>query len=651
MLKTEDNGQKGNLGAALSKAGVTGSQGNQNQNTNTGANTNSGFTANTNNAPRGFSALGFDIDTPIPLNNTGEVLTKFQRVMQELLDSYKQGTGAVETTLIPVERNDGVNNVPVSYLIVATQLRNNKEAGVGYQPLLLEGSIDSIGMSEAYVPGAPGGKVQILHTAGDADQPKVRKTIMEIVKNRFQTNNVFESIAMVVPKHFTENLSDPQRVKTLATRATYAAALALQTGAGMVRPLNLKDFVGGTDALQSKLSFDARSVQNIFHEPVRSDIKIDLISEPIQKSEIPGFGAAGGTRLATTSAFLDVIYQPKMATAQIAGLPSFGQTTPDMYKKFIPRVVLTMLQAERLMTLGGQMLALASAVAIRDRGMWMAAALPNRSLPANEIDMRDFGALNREVNFGGDPSQPGMPIDLKADSFTNAHLMTYLKAIFHEGNPVFAVDVSLRGPDTSYNGALAAADDGDEGAIKAILNAVNNMTNGEFEKLWPANGKITLQKGENIYLGHYTKVGGEVVDLRTADYVAMQNLVGANAPELVRDFSDTFLKTSYPEAQRMAARLEILKKVFPNLVITGQARRVSFTGLFIDTLVQAVEKVGVAMPLTGSTFLDTGTMDRAVGDFAAGLTTSDSSTLYSRTYAPNNNTGAVSGNQYAGGWR
>jgi hypothetical protein len=647
MIKDE-NTQPTALGNAMQNAGI--GKGNTNTNTNTNESA-GGFTASTNSAPRGFSALGFDINTAIPLNNTGEVLGKFQRAMQETIDGYKQDSSAVITTLIPVER-DGVNNVPVSYLVVATQLRNNKEAGVGYQALLLEGSIDGIATTEEYVPGAPGGKVTVQRTAGDADVPKVRKIIDDIVKNRFQTNVTFPAIAMVVPRHFTENnLGDPQRMKTLAARATYAAALQLQTGIAMVQPLNLKDFVGGTDALQAKLSFDARSVQNIFNEPVRSDMKIDLISEPIQKSDIPGFAGGASTRLTTASAFLDVIFQPKVMTAQIAGLPSFGTPTADSYRKFIPRIVLTMLQAERLMTLGGQMLALASAIAIRDRGMWMAAALPNRSIGANEIDMRDFGALNREVNFGGDPSQPGLPMDLKADSFTTAHLMTYLKGIFHEGNPVFAVDVSLRGPDTSYNGALAAADDGDENAIKAILNAVNNMSNGEFAKLWPANAKITLQKGENIHLGHFTKAGGEVVDARVLDTVAFYNLVGGTAPELVRDYSDTFLKTSYPEAQRMAARLEILKKVAPNLVITGQARRVSFTGIFIDTLVASMEKVGAAMPLTGSTFLDTGTSDRAVGDFAAGLTNADSSTVYSRQYSNTGGGAAVAGNQYTSAWR
>lgn len=641
----------GSLGQAMQSAGVHGKAAGQAQPDNN-TNTNTNFTSAPSGQKLGFASLGFGIEAPIPLNNTGEVLTRFQAAIQTLLDSYKQDTSPIQTTLIPVERGDGVNNLPVSYLIVATQLRSNKEVGVGYQALIIEGSIDNILTTEEYVPGAPGGKVTVERTAADADVPKVRETINNIVKARFQTDKVFPAIAMVVPKGFTENLDDPQRIKTLAGRVTYNAALALQIGAGLVKPLNLKDFVGGGDALQAKLSFDARSVQNIFNAPVASHAKIELISEPVTKTDVPGFGSSGGTRLAVVSAILDVIYQPKVQQASVAGLPMFGNPSPDMYKKFIPRVVLTMLQADRLMTIGGQMLALAAAVAIRERGLWMGMALPQRDLPANELDLRDFGALNREVNFGGDPNQPGAPMDIKADSFSTPALMSYLKAIFHDGNPVFAVDVSLRGPDTSYNGVLAAADDGDAGAEKAVLNAVNIMTNGEFEKRWVAGTPITLRKNENIHLGHFKKANGEVVDLRTIDnYVAVQNLVGGNAPEMVRDYSDTYLKTSYPEAQRMAARLVILRKLAPGLVITGTARRVSFNGKFIDVLVESMAAVGAAMPLTGNTYVDTGTADRAYGDFAAGLTSDASSGMYTRQYQGPAASGAVSGNQYANAWK
>jgi hypothetical protein len=652
MIKDE-NTQSTAMGQALSNAGATGKAAGQAQPDNSHA-ASAGFnpTATPSGKPMGFSSLGFGIDAPIPLNNTGEVLTSFQRAIQTLLDSYKQDTSPVVTTLIPVERNDGVTNLPVSYLIVCTQLRSNKEAGVGYQALIIEGSIDQILTTEEYVPGAPGGKVTVERTAADADVPKVRETVNNLVKARFQTEKVFPAIAMVVPKNFTENLTDPQRVKNLTARVTYAASLALHIGAGLVKPLNLKEFIGGGDALQAKLSFDSRSVQNVFNMPVASHAKIDLLSEPVAKSEVPGFGSGGSTKLATISAVLDVIYQPKTPSTSVAGLPMFGTPTADMYKKFIPRVVLTMLQADRLMTLGGQMLALAAAVSIRERGLWMGMALPQRDVPANEIDLRDFGVLNREVNFGGDPSQPGAPLDIKADSFTNGHLMTYLKTIFHDGNPVFAVDVSLRGPDTSYNGALAAADDGDPGAEKAVLNALNIMTNGEFARRWVEGTPVTLRKGENIHLGHYTKPNGEVVDLRTLDnYIAVQNLAGGSAPDLVRDYSDTYLKTSYPEAQRMAARLVILRKLAPNLVITGTARRVSFHGKTIDTLVEAMAAIQASIPVTGNTYVDTGTADRAVGDFLSGLTSADSSTVYSRQFAGAAASGAVGGNQYAGAWQ
>jgi len=652
-MAIKDDNQPTALGAAMANAGVKSNNSNQadtQQSSNTS--TDQGFT-NTgtgNNGKMSFSSMGMGLAAPIPLSNTSETLGKFQRAIQEVIDSYKQDTAAVQTTLIPVDRHDGAIGVPISYLIVAVQLTKNREAGVGYLPLIIEGSIDPIPVTEEYVAGAPGGKVQVLRTAGDADVPAVREKIHKIVMARFQTDKAYPAIGMVVPRDFTDNLNDPLALKNLASRASYAAAIALQTQLG-TKPLNLADYIGGADTLQARLSLDSRPVMNLFKQPVRSDMKVTVVSEPVAKQQVPGFSATGGTEIANTSAFVNVIYQPKNVAQSIPGFSSMTQPSPDMYMKYLARIVLTDLRAERIQTIGGQLLALVSAISLRNNDLWKAAFLPRRDIDPNQLDLRDVGVLNQEVNFGGDPNVPGPVMDIKADSFGTPQLMTFLRAIFHPG-VVFAVDVSLRGPDTSYNGVLAAADDGDAGAIAAIKNAANALTNGEFLKIFPANGEITLKKGENIHLGYYRAANGEVRDLRDVDdYLTIMALFGKSAPNLVRDYSDSYLKTAYPEAQRMAGRLEVLKQAAPNLVVTSTARRVTFAGVFIDSLVQAVEKVGAAMPITGNAYLDTGTADRAVGDFSSGLTSAASSVLFTRAPVGGQANNSAPGNQFAGIWR
>jgi len=642
----DDNTQTA-LGAAMNKAGAS-SQGQQPQQ----PQSNQNYVPPAGNqqqqpANRGWASLGADIQYAIPLNSTSETLAKFTKSLQDVIDGHRSDTSQVDVTLIPVDRNDGANGVPISYLIVATRLKANKDAGVGYQALIIEGSIDAIATTEEYVPGAPNGKVTVTRTAGDADVPAVRETINKIVQRYFQTDRTFGAIAMVVPRTFTDNLVDVASLKNLASQASYNAALALQVRLG-VQPLNVANFIGGGDALQAKLSLDPRPVPNLFNQPVRSDIKLQLISEPTAKSTIPGFGPTGSTLLAEISAYVEPIYQPKLP--QVNGLPNmpmFGGPTPDMYRKYIPRIVLTEMRSERLRTIGGQLLALVAAISLRNNDTWLATFMPNRSIPAGEIDLHDIGALNLEVNYLGDPTVRGEPFDIRADNVNTPALMAYMRAIFHEG-VVFAIDVSTRGPDTAYNGALAAADDGDTAAINAVLEAANHLSNGNFANMWPKDGEVTLKKGETIYLGHYRRANGELRDLRELqDYLAMMNLLGRTAPDLVRDFSDTFLQTQYPEPMRLAARLEIMRKVDPALVVTGTARRVTLTGMFTDILPKAIAKTNVSIPLTGNTHLDTGTADRAVGNFGAGLVAGGTFDMYNRTVNTQNPVGATGGNTFA----
>lgn len=607
---------------------------------------------NQSNEPLSFAMLGTDITKAIPLSQSGEALARAQKAIQQTIDSYKEEGRQINTTLIAVDMNEMGGAIPVSYLVLAVEMTKAGKRGVGYQPIIIEGSIEKPMPVDEFIQGVPGGKVQVMKFVSDADNMQVRNTIAQIVADRFGTNEVYGALALVLPRDF--NLDDQMMVKTFTSNVAYAAALELQRHNGL-QPLNLAAFANSKDTLAVKLSFDPRQVTNLVGHPVISHIKLDLVAEPVNKQQNQVFGGlAPSTLLARSSAFIDVIYEPaQRPQAVVPGMAQFSAPTPDMWQKYVPRCVLTNLEAERLRTLEGQLMALAGALGIRNNNAWMGTFLPDRT-PGQEVDIRDVGALNIEANWLQDPNVTGAPLDIKADSFTTGNLMQYLSAIFRRSADgttglAFAIDILERGPDTWYNGVLAAADDGDPDAIRAIIVAADNLTGGAFSQIFPAGADITRRMGERVHMGYYKNRNGEVRDIRDIGYIAMMNIFGVSNLDLVRDYSDTVVKTSFPEAQRLAARATIIEKVTGNAVFTGMARRVTLTKEFTDALVQAVEATRVRMPIQAP-YLDTTTQERGVGNFAGSLVGTGTSQLYNRTFNTPANPAAAGGQQFTNRW-
>jgi hypothetical protein len=595
---------------------------------------------------KSFSQMGSAVRRAMPLSGAGEALARTQKVMLEAIEAQKDGSQAVEATLLALDPQQ-YTGLPIGYLVMCVQMVDNTRLGVGYQPIIIDASLDNISAAEITVNGQ---KVEVLRTAENADTDQVRDIVHAAVCDRFGTDQAFGAMAMVLPRIF--NLDDKLHVKNLTAQSAFAAAIELQRHTGLLEPLDLTEFGSADETLITNLNFDGEQELNLVDQPTRGDIKIGLVSEPTNRNSqqnVLSLGSGAAVELARSQAFVDFVYQPKIDPNTIYTAGTWGNNmgvNPDVWRKFIPRIIFTDLRAERLTTLGGQLLALASALGVRNNRLWMGAFAPDRT-KAGEVDYRDIGALNIEANWTGDPTQLGAPFDTKADNFTMGSLAQVIDAVCQDGL-LFSIDVSERGPDTWYNGVWAAADEGDENAEAAIIQAADDLTHGAFSEFFPNNAPVTLRMNETILLGYYKAKSGELRDIREIDYLALLNLYGQTRKDIVDDYSDTIVRVDHDEALRLEARMNILRKATSNAVFTGRGRRVTCSSEFIVAFTKAVEATRITMPIRAPHF-DTTTSRRAVGQYGAGMVSGyGSSTLYSRSTGPSVSGGSSIG---SGGYR
>ena len=249
--------------------------------------------------------------------------------------------------------------------------------------------------------------------------------------------------------------------------------------------------------------------------------------------------------------------------------------------------------------------------------------------------MHDIGAIGIEANFENNPNGVGTRIDTMSDSFKPEHLHKLIASTIKPGL-IMSLDVPECGPETWYNDVFAAAAENNQKANAAIVDAAMTLTNGAFGRYFPTGAQVAIDENNRIHMGHYSDANGVRKDIRDIDYLAVMNLVGEKDPQVIRDWSDTFLRTNYPLPLRLSARKRIISGIFSDVVFTGFARRVTFTPEFINALEKACSEVGL-MIRSVSSYADMGSYDRATSSYAdSALLTGDSAGIFSRGFGTSN---------------
>ncbi len=570
-------------------------------------------------------AMGQILPAPIGRGTASEALTKLQKAVEEGVKSLPTD---YEITLIPIDLNN--YRVPLSMLVFALRLAGNKDMGVAYHTLVIEGSAPPFPPLTENFPGqAPS---SIDRVAGDAWGPEVRKVVQEVVSRSFPQSKLISADGERVPRDF--NTNDPERVSQLTTNAAILAATDLMRVQPGFQDLDLSRF-DTSSGLTARISFKNSQILDRVGEPMRADVAIDMTEATrIANSEISDMMESGRT-VTTSRGFIDLVYDPVEAPQN--PYMAYGQNQPHNTQLYAARFVLTQVESEQLVTLPATLLAIGVGAGLREDNAWVQNFRKDQVVGLN---MHDIGAVNIEANLNKEPNGRGSIIDTQVDSFQTPQLNHLVQATIRPGLMI-SVDVPECGPQTAYMGVLAAAAEQDPGAIKQVLEAANTLTGGHFGRIWQG-GPIATDNENRVQLGYYTDAQGMRRDIRDVDYLAVANMRGDTNPDVIRDWSETFF-SNYSLNQRLAARKRILQDIFPNLVVTGYARRVTFTAAFIDALVGGLLNAGLRVNMV-SQYADMVGVGRHVAQFTNdALLSSGASGMFQRR-------GTGAGGQQGGGY-
>lgn len=551
----------------------------------------------------GWSFHSNNMFAPISKALGSDYLLKLQEYLREI---YKTAGPGYEISIRALDNN----NIPMlrfSALLVCVKIRNAKPERVAYHVLLLGATGEKI---SPLVETLNQQQIEITRVESDAIDAKLLSIAQEAVESFYPQHQAFFADAEVVPRDF--NIEDKARVHMLAYNAGQACCYQLELVAKgkNYTDYNIEKMKGGSN-LVVKMGVPRTTIEGILGEPIRADILINFVSE---LPRIPGNRevslntADQQTKVSEVAGFIDTIWCP-MDTNNSPFQPVQQVNT----QKYAARFVITNIASNFSYSPAAILLALSTATAVRDNSNWIQAFSPT---PKTGLDLRDCGALNIEANLERNPSQIGEKMDIKAANFTLTSLNQYIAALYRPGL-VLSIDVPEYGASNWFLSLFTEAASVGQHAASArnfLIHAANQLTNNHFGKYFHSNAPI-FSDVQRVHMGYYTDSDGNRRDIRDYDYIAVANLINKNDPGPLRDWSDTYYRTDYPEEQRLHARLNLLRNMVTGIEITGFAKRITFSVDFIDALVSGEKDAGLSSQIQTPLSYTDFNQQRGVGTF------------------------------------
>jgi hypothetical protein len=558
----------------------------------------------------------------------------YSKLKTNLTEVYKQAHEDTEIALIDL---DNINEPALAFsaIIVAIRFKRQANLGVAYHVLLLEATGDKLLPRQETINGQP---VESLLVTSDALDDVLMTKAHEKVRRAFPTGPWFNVDGVVVPASF--NPDDKYAVHHLALNAGLACSTELSIREPGFADLNLANMANDS-SLNVNIGFNRTQIADAVGTPMRSDILINFASKK-QGSQNKFTSVNSGdkeVKVSEVSGYLDLVWNP-VATGGVYN--PYVQQLQTQTQKYAARLVITNLASNYSYTPASVLLAMTTALSLRDDNNWIQQFRPTPS-KGNEIDMTDIGALNIESNLMNEPNGFGTRIDTKADSFKLEDLGQLVAALIQPGL-IISLDCPEAGAQSWHLSVFAAASNGSSAAYRVIYDAANQLTNGAFAKHFPQGSSMFVDQNNRVHLGTWTDRNGNKRDIRDIDHIAVCNLTGERNPQVIRDWSDTFLRTQFPLVQRLAARKRMISGLTnETAVFTGFAQRITFSAAFMDALSKGIRETGMAVrintPLSGSDFNN----QRGVAGFAGAALLAPGQTFmqaagyggYANQYAPN----------------
>lgn len=536
----------------------------------------------------------------IPVNDSASQAYEVQKFYADLVEKTKE---ELSFTILTPEKH----SVTLCAIVVHKSLRGaNGQEYAAAHTIIVEGATPLNPRTAQY------GNMQIAipSVPGDIYTDRTYARIVEALRAHYGNNvMVLDAQASVIPRELTveNNKAELTHILSCATDAVngmlnLVSATPRILTAGVIRPDQQMRIVNSID--YNPLPQYTASGQNI-----RSDISVTLSAS----THAQGFeNEMASMPLVTTDMYVDLVYIPM----QQHQMGYFGAPMMQQYHStlsYIPRVVITNVQNQELFaSLEETLLGLVNAMSVVANNGFATVWKP-RDRKAT-IDFRDFSAVGYEIPALSADGKPGQ-IVIDGDHVKASQLVADTVAT---NQVMFSMDIPEVG-DTSWitNAFIGAANNNAE-AIAQIIQAANNLCNGEFSKIWDNSG-IVDNDFTRIHLGNFLD-NGVKKDLRHVDRLALLNLFGRTGRlEKVQEYDQTFIPDNASTDFRLDQRFNVLNAALGDGAITlkGYARRVTFRSRFLQCLEAALRNAGVMIQQNTGNWNGTTIRRMTAQDYAA----------------------------------
>jgi len=529
----------------------------------------------------------------------------YNELKAALIEIYKNAQTDAKISIIDLD-NQNESALAFSCLIVAMRLSNvpNK---VAYHILVLEAT----GERPNPVIQFHGQKQIELHrVTSDAVDDVLATKAKAAVQRAFPNHETHYTDATVVPASF--NMKDKAQVYKLALNAGLANGTELETNSSTFQDLNISQIPNGQQ-LVVNMTFGNTPVSDDVGNLMRSDFQLSFAAQNAKTQNNNSLNSGGReTRIADVGGFVEMLWAPTEPMIN-PYMPAQQRQT----QKFASRAVITTMTSNHAYTPGSMLLAVAQMDALALHNNYYQVFRPTLT---KDLDLRDVGALNIEGNAENNSNGIGVQLDTKSQSFTTENMGMFLNSLVRPGMMV-AIDCPEAGPQAWYTGLYSAAAVNGGNAYDILYSAAQELTNGNFGRLFPRGAAMFLDVGNRIHLGTYTDRNGAQRDIRDFDYLAAANILGANNVQALRQFTETFFNQSISLAERLSDRKRMISSMAnESAVFTGYAVRVTFSATFLDALRKGIQacnlNVRINSPMSGADF---NTQRGAAGFANAGL--------------------------------
>lgn len=520
----------------------------------------------------------------------------FSKFVEALTEKFK-GTRSEYT--VELIRMSNVDYPDLRFSSVVVALTNKAYPNLAaYHTLILEATNDPVSSVTEHINNQP---VEVYRPTAAAFDEKLIEMTDKLVRATFVGCDVLSVDATVIPRNIDP--ADKSAIDKIATNASSACTTEIRLAATNRADLNMAELDRSGSVLENRLTFGDNQIRNATGRETRADVTINLVSKRIGRDaanvHIVNNGAQE-TPVCTVGAYVDLIKAPQQRQVMSNG---WGQQQTIPNQPYLANIIMTSLGSNIGRTPSMVLLAIASIFSLTDNNSWLHCFKATTRSKAG-VDLRDIGPLNIEANLANDPSGWGAEVKTKEDSFTPEKFASYLRDLVGP-QPVISIDCPDFEAESWYLAPFVAAANGSRVAYDIVYDAANQLTNGNFERYFPRGQDMFVDTNNRVLLGTFTDNAGKVRDLRYIDRTAIANLVGRDNPKMIRDFSDTFLRTEFPLNQRLHARSNLYRILTQDTVeFNGMATRLTFSGAFLDGLALAFRDLALPMrtvnPLSGS---------------------------------------------------